>query len=223
GGTYSLLDTQALIEYGEKAQDKPLSDAFLILNHKNAFEYLYDNLSINSIFEVHARLTDDHGLPALKDALHFLDKEHQGVAREYNDVTIAMSAYSPPFRPGTGYVPRMLDRILDISSSIEDPIQSAFYLLTRIPYLQPFADGNKRTSRAICNVPLIKARLPPISFVDFGKKDYIISLLAFYELGDIRMAAQCFSKAYLRSCERLGLKVLLDSKVLPDGQPHNGF
>lgn len=205
GGTYSLLDTQALIEYGEKAQDKPLSDAFLILNHKNAFEYLHDHLSINSIFEVHARLTDDHGLPALHDALHFLDKEHQGVAREYDDITIAMSTYSPPFRPGAGYVRRMLERILDISSSIENPIQNAFYLLTRIPYLQPFADGNKRTSRAICNVPLIKAGMPPISFVDFGKKDYIISMLAFYELGDVRMAAHCFSKAYLRSCERLGL------------------
>lgn len=43
GGTYSLLDTQALIEYGEKAADKPLQDAFLVLNHKEAFEYLYDH------------------------------------------------------------------------------------------------------------------------------------------------------------------------------------
>lgn len=205
GGTYSLLDTQALIEYGEKAPDKPLSDAYLILNHKNAFEYLYDNLSLESIYGVHARLTDDHGIPALKNAAHFLDQEFQGVAREYNDVIIGQSAYAPPFRPGTGYVPKMLERILETSAAIDDPIQSAFYLLTRLPYLQPFADGNKRTSRAICNVPLIKAGMPPISFVDFGKKDYIIGMLAFYELGDIQMMAQCFSKAYLKSCERLGL------------------
>ena len=52
GGTYSLLDTQALIEYGEKAADKPLRDAFLVLNHKEAFEYLYDHMELDSIYKV---------------------------------------------------------------------------------------------------------------------------------------------------------------------------
>jgi len=82
-------------------------------------------------------------------------------------------------------------------------IQASFYLLTRIAYLQPFQDGNKRTSRAMCNIPLINANLPPISFVDFAKKDYIISMLAFYELGDIKLAESCFIEAYKRSIERL--------------------
>lgn len=45
GGTYSLLDTQSLIEYGENATGKPLSDAYLVMNHKRAFEYIYDNRS----------------------------------------------------------------------------------------------------------------------------------------------------------------------------------
>lgn len=204
GGTYSLLDTQALIQYGEKAKDKPLSDAFLILNHKNAFEFLYDQLSLESVFEVHARLTDDHDIEALKNAPHFLAREYQGVVRDYHDVIIGFSAYAPPFRPGTGYVGKMLAHILDVAEKISDPLQSAFYLLTRIPYLQPFADGNKRTSRALCNVPLIKAHLPPLSFVDFGKQDYLVGLLAFYELGDTRLMAHSFSKAYRKSCERLG-------------------
>lgn len=203
GGTYSLLDTQALIEYGEKAEGKPLADAFLVLNHKNAFEYLYDNLSLDSIFEVHKRLTDDHDLVELKTALHFLDKERQGVVREYEEVKIAMSSYAPPLRPATGYIRKMLERILETSLSINDPMESAFYLLTRLPYLQPFMDGNKRTSRAMCNVPLLKAGLPPISFMDFGKKDYILSLLAFYELGDTRLAAHTFTNAYMKSCRRL--------------------
>ncbi|MDP2794919.1 MAG: hypothetical protein Q8O25_12720, partial [Sulfurisoma sp.] len=68
-------------------------------------------------------------------------------------------------------------------------------------------DGNKRTSRAICNVPLLNAHLPPISFVDFGKRDYIVSLLAFHELGDARLAEQCFAEAYVKSARRLGLDV----------------
>jgi len=209
GSTYSLLDTQALIEYGEKAEDKPLADAFLVLNHRNAFEYLYNNNSLDSIFKVHELLTDDHGLPELKEHPHFLGKKEQGVPREYNDVSIATTTYSPPFRPGNGYIAKMLAQVLDTSAKIVDPLQSAFYLLTRLPYLQPFADGNKRTSRVMCNVPLLAAGMPPISFADFGKKDYVLSMLAFYELGDIRMASQCFSKAYERSCERLGLKPVI--------------
>ena len=210
GGTYSLLDTQALIEYGEKAEGKPLSDAFLVLNHKNAFEYLYDHLSLDSIFDVHKRLTDDHGLPELKGSPHFLDSEQQGIAREYQEVRINTTTYSPPFRPGTGYIKNMLNYILSTSTSIEDPIESAFYLLTRLPYLQPFADGNKRTSRAMCNVPLMLAGLPPISFMDFGKQDYIISMLSFYELGDAKFAAATFAAAYQKSCTRLAKPDLLD-------------
>lgn len=213
GGTYSLLDTQALIEYGEKAEGKPIADAFLVLNHKNAFEFLYDNLSLDSILEVHKRLTDDHGLAELQASPHFLGSEQQGVAREYDEVRINTTTYSPPFRPGTGYIKRKLDYVLETSKSISNPIESAFYLFTRLPYLQPFADGNKRTSRAMCNVPLMRSGLPPISFMDFSKRDYIVSMLSFYELGDTKFAAATFSSAYQKSCRRLGVTYELNSAI----------
>lgn len=203
GSSYSLLDTQSLIEYGERSKDKPLKDAFLVLNHKEAFEYLYDHPQLDSIFKVHALLTNDHDLPELTESEHFLSKQDRGVPREYSDVNINASAYLPPFRPGAGYIVKMLDLILDRATQIKDPIQSSFYLFTRLPYLQPFRDGNKRTSRAMCNVPLMQAGLPPISFVDFEKKDYITSTLAFYELGDTRLAGKCFVDAYRKSQERL--------------------
>lgn len=206
GGTYSMLDTLALIEYGEKAEGKPIEDAFLVLNHKAAFEFLYDNPRLDSIFRVHDLLTNDHDLPQLQGSRHFLTKPFRGVPREHADVDIALSTYVPPFRPGTGYVGKMLDRILDRAAAIGNPVQAAFYLLTRIPYLQPFQDGNKRTSRAMCNVPLLQANLPPVSFVDFKKRDYIVSMLCFYELGDARLAEACFADAYRRSIDRLGAK-----------------
>lgn len=203
GGTYSLLDTQALIEYGEKSAGKPLEDAFLVLNHKEAFEYLHDHMELSSIYKVHDLLTSDHEMDALADTPHFLSKPDRGVVREYHDVDIRLSTYLPPFRPGTGYLQQMLTQILETAEGIANPIQAAFYLLSRLAYLQPFKDGNKRTSRAICNVPLIKAKLPPISFVDFGKQDYLISMLAFYELGDIRLLERCFAEAYAKSVARL--------------------
>jgi len=162
-------------------------------------------MALDSIYRVHDLLTHDHDLAALKDSVHFLPGEHRGVVREYSEVDIHFSTYLPPFRPGTGYIRMMLERVLTTAAEIANPIQAAFYLLTRIAYLQPFKDGNKRTSRAICNVPLVKAKLPPLSFVDFGKQDYIVSLLAFYELGDIRLLERCFVEAYRKSRLRLGL------------------
>lgn len=203
GGTYSLLDTQALIEYGERSAGKPIEDAFLVLNHKEAFEYLHGHMNLDSIYKVHDLLTSDHGLPELKDTAHFLPKEDRGVAREYSDVDIRFSTYLPAFRPGTGYVKAMLEKVLATARAIENPVQASFYLLTRIAYLQPFKDGNKRTSRAMCNVPLVQAGMPPLSFVDFSKQDYIVAMLAFYELGDPRLAEQSFVRAYEKSISRL--------------------
>lgn len=205
GGSYSLLDTQALIEYGEKAPGKPLEDAFLVLNHKEAIEYLFDNLRLDAIFRVHDLLTNDHDMPELTASRHFLPKVHRGVVREHGDVDIALSSYLPPFRPGTGYIGKMLEKVLATASAIEHPVEGAFYLMTRLPYLQPFQDGNKRVSRLIGNVPLLLAKFPPISFVDFGKRDYIVSLLAFYELGDTRLFEKCFIEAYFKSMKRLGV------------------
>ena len=204
GGTYSLLDTQALLEYGERSASKPLADAFLVLNHKKAFEHLHDHMQLDSIFKVHDLLTNDHDMPELKKTIHFLPQEQRGVTREYKDVDIPFSAYIPLFRPGTGYIQAMLEQIFTTANAIEHSVQAAFYLLTRLAYLQPFQDGNKRASRAMCNVPLIRSRRPPISFVDFGKQDYIVSMLAFYELGDTKLAERCFVEAYGKSIARLG-------------------
>ena len=203
GGTYSLLDTQALIDYGERSSEKPTEDAILVVNHKQAFEFLYSNMSYDSVYKVHDLLTNDHELAELKNSRYFLTQEYRGKTRKDNDIDIALSSYLPPFKPGTDYLQEMLEQIFNTASGIKTPIQASFYLLTRIAYLQPFQDGNKRTSRAMCNIPLINANLPPISFVDFAKKDYIISMLAFYELGDIKLAESCFIEAYKRSIERL--------------------
>lgn len=68
--------------------------------------------------------------------------------------------------------------------------------MTFLPYLQPFQDGNKRTSRLGMNIPLLKNHLAPFSFTDLSKRDYLFGLLAFYERGQHRFLAEAFVKAY---------------------------
>lgn len=203
GSTYSNIDTQALLEYGERNRDKPLEDAVLILNHKTAIQHLWSHrdLTAKNLNTLHAFLTDSHGLADVEDSDHFLPKAQQGVPREYQEVRLGRSAYNPPFRPATGYVAQALDEILATAKQLH-PLQAAFYLITRIPYVQVYANGNKRTSRLAANLPLLEAGLLPISFVDFKKSDYVLGMAAFYELGDIQILAHVFIEGYLRSIIR---------------------
>jgi hypothetical protein len=64
GNTYSLLETQRLIEFGEAAEGKDASETQMILNHKAAIEFIVDQgdeLAFNrqTILNLHALLADN--------------------------------------------------------------------------------------------------------------------------------------------------------------------
>ena len=61
GNTYSLLDTRRLIDFGEQAEGKALLEAQMILNHKDAIEFLVsaaEDIGFNryTILNLHALL-----------------------------------------------------------------------------------------------------------------------------------------------------------------------
>jgi Fic family protein len=68
--------------------------------------------------------------------------------------------------------------------------------------LQPFADVNKRTSRLAANLPLLKANLQPLSFMDVASEAYTLATLAVYEIRRIEALREVFLWAYQRSAER---------------------
>jgi len=102
GSTYTELDTEALVQYGERNPDKPVEDALLALNHKLAGEYLWSHrtLSLDSVCRMHALLTDDHGVMGPGDSDHFLPEHQRGRPRVDEDMNLANSAYVPPLPPG---------------------------------------------------------------------------------------------------------------------------
>ncbi|MBV8033683.1 hypothetical protein [Roseateles sp.] len=120
GSSYSEIDTEALVVYGEREPDKPLEDAVLALNHKQAAEHLWNHreLSVENICVMHALLTNDHDVAELASSDHFLRKEQRGVPRIYEDVNLANSAYLPPYRPGTTHARDMLERIVDTARTL---------------------------------------------------------------------------------------------------------
>jgi Fic family protein len=67
--------------------------------------------------------------------------------------------------------------------------------------LQPFADINKRTSRLAANLPLIRANLCPLTFVDVPEQAYHRAILGVYELTRIELLRDVYVWAYERSTQ----------------------
>lgn len=153
---------------------------FLLKNYKNL------NLDINIIKNIHYFL----GKYLLKD-------EYLGEIRK-NEVFIYKSNYSPLIN--TDDLIKNLLKILEIVNQIQNPIEQAFFLLVHISYLQGFIDLNKRTARVLCNFPLLKNNLCPISFIEMPKDLYTYGLFALYEKNDFTLIKEVFIYIYEASC-----------------------
>ena len=194
GNTYSLLDTKRLLDLGQVAADKPAVDTQMILNHKEAIEFLVE--SAGEIGFNRYTITNLHGL--LSNNL-LTDPGASGRLRTHA-VGIHQSVYTPPAIPQL--IERQFDLLLNKANRVNDPFEQAFFAMVHLPYLQPFDDVNKRVSRLAANIPLNRLNLAPLSFVDVPQDLYIDGLLGVYELLDVALLRDVFLWAYERSCLR---------------------
>jgi hypothetical protein len=99
--------------------------------------------------------------------------------------------------------PQVLDELVDVliakANAIADPFEQAFFLMVHVPCLQPFADVNKRTSRLAANLPLFRANLCPLTFVDVPPGVYARAMLGVYEMGRVELLRDLLVWAYERS------------------------
>jgi hypothetical protein len=196
GNTYSLLDTEQLINAGHSALDKTSSETQMILNHKEAIEFIvstdgYIGFNRYTICNIHALLSNNL-LP---------DPAAPGRLRRFG-VGISRSVYTPLEIPQQ--IELIFDQILEKANKIGDPFEQAFFAMVHLPYLQPFEDVNKRVSRLAANIPLNRHNLVPLSFTDVPEDLYISGLLAVYELNRIELLKDVFLWAYQRSAARYG-------------------
>ncbi|WP_371228888.1 Fic family protein [Roseovarius sp. 2305UL8-3] len=191
GNTYSLLDTKRLIEFGEEATGRDHIEAQMILNHKDAIEFL-----VGSIDEIDFNTYTFLNLHALLSNNLLADPTAAGRLR-YIAVGIEKSAFHPL------EVPQLIDEcfntLLSKAAAIENPFEQGFFVMVHIPYLQPFDDVNKRVSRLAANIPLIRSNLAPFSFTDVPQRAYTEAILGVYELNEIALLKDVFLWAYERS------------------------
>jgi Fic family protein len=193
GNTYSRLDTRELIEQGKAARGKATLETQMILNHKTAIELLVENIDSAefnryTLMNLHSALAENL-LPNPAD---------EGRIRRHA-VDIGKSVYRPLSTPPQ--IEDALDVLLNKANQIRDPFEQSFFMMVHLPYLQPFADINKRTSRLAANLPLFRANLCPLTFLDVPEQAYSRATLGVYEMTRVELLRDLYVWAYERSTQ----------------------
>ena len=186
GNTYSLLETERLLKDKQTASGKTKEEAIMLLNHKDALDFVLDVPDYLKEISVH-RIEDIHSI---------LTKE-LGVDRNIRHRRVGIT--------GTNYRP--LDNEFQIREALEDSctlingkknvFEKAILALVLLSYIQAFTDGNKRTARITSNAILIANGYCPISFRTVDSIDYKKAMLMFYEQNNIAAFKKIFIDQFL--------------------------
>lgn len=186
GNTYSLLETERLLKDKQTASGKTKEEAIMLLNHKDALDFVLDvpdylkELSVHRIEDIHSILTKE-----------------LGVDRNIRHRRVGIT--------GTNYRP--LDNEFQIREALEETctlvngkdnvFEKALLTLVLLSYIQAFVDGNKRTARITSNAILIANGYCPISFRTVDSIDYKKAMLMFYEQNNIAAFKKIFIEQFL--------------------------
>jgi Fic family protein len=186
GNTYSLLETERLLKDKQTASGKTKEEAIMLLNHKDALDFVLDVPDYLKELSVH-RIEDLHSI---------LTKELE-VDRNIRHRRVGIT--------GTNYRP--LDNEFQIREALEDTctlvngkdnvFEKALLTLVLLSYIQAFVDGNKRTARITSNAVLIANGYCPISFRTVDSIDYKKAMLMFYEQNNIAAFKKIFIEQFL--------------------------
>jgi Fic family protein len=193
GNTYSILDTERLVLAGQESQGKDIKETQMILNHKGAIEYLVEEaehiaFNLHTIRNLHALLSEN-----------LMGESADSGRVRIGPLGIKGTVYRPLEIPSQ--IEESLRQLLHTAQAIEDPFEQSFFALVHLPYLQPFMDVNKRTSRLAANIPFIRENLCPISFSGVPGDAYTDGTLVVYEFNKVELLRDVFTWAYERSCK----------------------
>jgi fido (protein-threonine AMPylation protein) len=185
GNTYSHLDTEMLIMEHVEAKGHPKEEAIMILNHKRALDHIFANpgkfktLSVREIENVHRLLVVG------------LDVNHGIRSR---GVAITGTSYRP--LDNNNQLREALESVVNVINGMKDVWSKSLAALLMIAYIQPFEDGNKRTSRLIANACLIAHNVCPLSFRNIDEREYKKAMVIFYEIQNASPAKRLFLEQY---------------------------
>ncbi len=185
GNTYSLLETEALIKNHQEAAGHTKEEAIMILNHKKALDYIaankneFKNISVRQIESIHSLIVDN--LNVTKNLRKTL-------------VGITGTNYKP--LDNEFQIREALEKTCKLVNETKDAFEKAVVLMLLIAYVQPFVDGNKRTSRLSGNAILQSFDSCPLSYRSMDEVEYKKAILLFYEQNNISYFKELFLKQF---------------------------
>ena len=185
GNTYSLLETEVLIKEKKEARGHKKEESIMILNHKETLDYIiknktyYNNITVAKIEDIHHLLTKD-----------------LGVARNLRKMAVGIT--------GTRYRPldnqheirEVMEKMCGAVNKEKNPFGKALLLSILIAYIQPFEDGNKRTSRLAANAILLAHDICPLSYRNVDEVEYKKAVILFYEKNNISYFKKLFIEQF---------------------------
>ena len=102
---------------------------------------------------------------------------------------------------GTNYKPldnsyqikEVLKNLIEVINKTDNPVEKALISVLMIAYIQPFEDGNKRTSRILGNALLLANNYCPLSYRSVDEIEYKKAIILFYEQNN----ASYFKKLFI--------------------------
>lgn len=185
GNTYTLLDTEKLILENKEAEGKTKEETQMILNHKDALQFVYENKKVFkkitrvNLEEVHKIIVKDLGI---------------ALGLRKSPVGISGSLYRP--LDNAYQIKEALGNLIEAINRLKSPYAKAMVLLLGISYIQPFEDGNKRTGRIMADALLMAENCAPLSYRSIDEKEYKEATLVFYELNTIMPFKKIFIEQY---------------------------
>ena len=186
GNTYDLISTERLLLYGEKSDTNSEFEAQMILNQKKALEFILAN----------TELWEQTTVRSL-EMLHSFVADKLDISRNLRKTIVGIT--------GTNYRPLesefqirdALELLFTNIGSASAIYEKAMFSVLGISYIQPFVDGNKRTSRLLGNAMLIAENYAPLSYRSVDERAYKEACLVFYEQNSIEPFKKLFIEQYI--------------------------
>lgn len=194
GNTYDLIATEQLLLYGERSPNNTEFEAQMILNQKEALEFILENIE----------LWEQPKISHL-EKLHSIVAKDLGISRNLRKTPVGIT--------GTNYRPLesesqikealgLLFSYLDKSNNI---YEKALLCVLGLSYIQPFIDGNKRTSRLLGNAVLLCDNYAPLSYRSVDERAYKEACLVFYEQNSVEPFKKLFIEQYISAANNYNI------------------
>lgn len=191
GNTYTLLDTERLLNENVAAKGKTAKETNMVLNHKKAIDFIlnepeyYRELSLYKIEEIHKILTDNLDVAT-------------GIR------TGAVGIVGTNYKPidNSFQIKESLQKLITVVNETDNPLEKALIIVLMIAYIQPFEDGNKRTSRILANAVLMAHDYCPLSYRSVDEIEYKKAVILFYEKNNASYFKKLFVEQFKQAVEK---------------------